>query len=47
VNLLHELQLDRGSAYLFIAHDLAVVGYLADVIAVIYLGRLMEVGRTR
>lgn len=36
----------RRSAYLFIAHDLAVVGYLADEIAVIYLGHLTERGRT-
>jgi peptide/nickel transport system ATP-binding protein len=46
LNLLIELQQETGSAYLFISHDLAVVGYLADVIAVIYLGKLMEVGRT-
>jgi len=46
LNLLNELQHQHDSAYLFISHDLAVVSYLADVIAVIYLGRLMEVGRT-
>lgn len=46
LNLLIELQQETESAYLFISHDLAVVGYLADVIAVIYLGQLMEVGRT-
>ncbi len=45
LNLLTELQNEHGSAYLFISHDLAVVGYIADVIAVIYLGRLMEMGR--
>jgi peptide/nickel transport system ATP-binding protein len=39
------LQTERQSSYLFISHDLAVVGYLADEIAVIYLGHLMEVGR--
>ena len=45
LNLLGELQRQRRSAYLFISHDLASVGYLADEIAVIYLGRLMEVGQ--
>lgn len=43
LNLLHELQVERGITLLLISHDLAVVGYLADEIAVIYLGRLMEV----
>ena len=42
LNLLHELQLKYHSALLLISHDLAVVGYLADEIAVIYLGHLME-----
>jgi peptide/nickel transport system ATP-binding protein len=42
LNLLDELQLEQDSALLFISHDLAVVGYLADEIAVIYLGHLME-----
>jgi peptide/nickel transport system ATP-binding protein len=46
LNLLSELQNERGGAYLFISHDLAVVAYLADVVAVIYLGQLMEVGPT-
>jgi peptide/nickel transport system ATP-binding protein len=45
LNLLNELQAERGSSNLFISHDLAVVGYLADVIAVIYAGNLMEVAR--
>jgi len=45
LNLLNELQVERQSSYLFISHDLAVVSYLADEIAVIYLGHLMEVGR--
>lgn len=43
LNLFNELQGEHGVATLFISHDLAVVGYLADVVAVIYLGRLMEV----
>lgn len=44
LNLLAELQTERNTAYLFISHDLSVVGYLADVIAVIYLGQLVEIG---
>jgi peptide/nickel transport system ATP-binding protein len=43
LNLLNELQAEHGSSLLFISHNLAVVGYLADTIAVIYLGKLMEV----
>ncbi len=43
LNLLDEMQVEHGSSLLLISHDLAVVGYLADIIAVIYLGRLMEV----
>jgi len=43
LNLLNELQIEHGSTTLLISHDLAVVGYLADDIAVIYAGRLMEV----
>jgi peptide/nickel transport system ATP-binding protein len=44
LNLLAELQADKGVSYLFISHDLAVVRYLSDRIAVLYLGRLMELG---
>jgi len=47
LNLLAELQDDHGSAYLFISHNLSVVGYLADTIAVMYLGQLFEVGEAR
>jgi peptide/nickel transport system ATP-binding protein len=46
LNLLNELQTDNRTAILFISHDIAVVGYLADVVAVLYLGRLMEVAAT-
>jgi peptide/nickel transport system ATP-binding protein len=44
LNLLVQLQADKGVTYLFISHDLGVVRYLSDRIAVLYLGRLMEVG---
>jgi peptide/nickel transport system ATP-binding protein len=44
LNLLADLQRDEGSSYVFISHDLNVVRYLSDRIAVLYLGRLMEVG---
>lgn len=43
LNLLNDLQTEFGNTLLFISHDLAVVGYLADKIAVIYAGQLMEV----
>jgi peptide/nickel transport system ATP-binding protein len=44
LNLLADLQRDEGVTYLFISHDLGVVRYLSDRIAVLYLGRLMELG---
>ncbi|SNB75363.1 peptide/nickel transport system ATP-binding protein [Arboricoccus pini] len=44
LNLLAELQDQRQVSYVFISHDLGVVRYLADRIAVLYLGRLMELG---
>ncbi len=46
LNLLAELQAEKGVSYLFISHDLAVVRYLSDRIAVLYLGRLMELGES-
>jgi peptide/nickel transport system ATP-binding protein len=46
LNLLNELQIEHESSMLFISHNLAVVGFLADVIAVIYLGELMEISET-
>jgi peptide/nickel transport system ATP-binding protein len=44
LNLLADLQRDKAVTYLFISHDLGVVRYLSDRIAVLYLGRLMELG---
>ncbi|MBL8377468.1 MAG: ABC transporter ATP-binding protein [Burkholderiales bacterium] len=44
LNLLAELKAARGTAYLFIAHDLLAVASLADRIAVMYLGRIVEEG---
>jgi peptide/nickel transport system ATP-binding protein len=44
LNLLVELRGERRVAYLFISHDLGVVRYISDRIAVLYLGRLMELG---
>ncbi len=47
INLLRDLQSELGLAYLFIAHDLALVRYLAHRVAVMYLGRIVEIGTAR
>ncbi len=44
LNLLVDLQREENVSYLFISHDLGVVRYLSDRIAVLYLGRIMELG---
>ena len=44
LNLLADLQRERGVSYVFISHDLHVVRYLSDRIAVLYVGRLLEIG---
>jgi peptide/nickel transport system ATP-binding protein len=44
LNLLADLQTMEGVSYIFISHDLSVIRYLADRIAVLYLGRIVEIG---
>jgi peptide/nickel transport system ATP-binding protein len=44
LNLLADLQREHGVSYVFISHDLRVVRYLSDRIAVLYVGRLLEIG---
>ncbi len=47
INLLRDVQRERGLAYLFISHDLAVVEHFCQRIAVMYLGRVVETGPAR
>jgi peptide/nickel transport system ATP-binding protein len=46
LNLLADLQAEKKTSYVFITHDMGVVRYLADRIAVMYLGRIQEIGPT-
>ena len=46
LNLLQELQAEMGLSYLFVAHDLSVVRHIADRVAVMYFGRLVELAET-
>ena len=46
INLLDDLQDEFGLTYLFVAHDLSVVRHVSDRIAVMYLGKLMELSRS-
>lgn len=47
LNLLVDLQKQDGTSYIFISHDLGVVRYISDRIAVLYLGRIMELGSSQ
>jgi oligopeptide/dipeptide ABC transporter ATP-binding protein len=47
INLLAELRQSRQISVIFITHDLGTVGYFADRVAVMYLGRIVEIGPTR
>ena len=44
MNLLMQLQIEQRTSYIFISHDLSAVQHLSDQIAVVYLGRIMEIG---
>jgi len=47
INLLRRLQRDFGLTYLFVSHDLSMVRYISDRMAVMYLGKIVELGESR
>jgi len=47
LNLLHQLREERGITILYITHDLATAAYFTDRVAVMYLGRIVEIGPTK
>ena len=47
INLLKKLQREEGMSYIFISHDLSVVKYISDDIAVMYLGNIVEMGTAK